>query len=186
MNRIEINICIITFFHVFFLHLASCFLYIYRHISFCELQAWPSSRRSGSCSSRTPTPSYLQLTLLPYNPQNPLTHHVNAQPKTSLALLRRHQRRLRRLQRRLRKTVPPHPPPKQTHSQSNQPHSTTTELTTSWAHSLASTFGLDPSNAFFEYALRAVRILHPITHTYYHSSRATQLIFYVSDRSSSA
>ncbi|KAG9197949.1 hypothetical protein G6514_000668 [Epicoccum nigrum] len=32
---------------------------------------------------------------------------------------------------------------------------TTTELTSSWSHSLASTFGLDPSNAFFEYALRA-------------------------------
>ncbi|KAF9694701.1 hypothetical protein EKO04_007493 [Ascochyta lentis] len=33
---------------------------------------------------------------------------------------------------------------------------TTTELTSSWSSSLASAFGLDPSNKFFEYALRAV------------------------------
>ncbi|KAF3039508.1 hypothetical protein E8E12_004317 [Didymella heteroderae] len=32
---------------------------------------------------------------------------------------------------------------------------TTTELTSSWSSSLASTFGLDPSSKFFEYALRA-------------------------------
>lgn len=35
-------------------------------------------------------------------------------------------------------------------------HSTTTELTGSWSSSLAAAFGLDPSNKFFEYALRAV------------------------------
>ncbi|KAF1362934.1 hypothetical protein EJ07DRAFT_105630 [Lizonia empirigonia] len=33
---------------------------------------------------------------------------------------------------------------------------TTTELTGSWSSSLATAFGLDPSNKFFEYALRAV------------------------------
>ncbi|KAH6613983.1 hypothetical protein C7974DRAFT_67929 [Boeremia exigua] len=32
---------------------------------------------------------------------------------------------------------------------------TTTELTSSWSSSLAAAFGLDPSNKFFEYALRA-------------------------------
>jgi drug/metabolite transporter (DMT)-like permease len=36
-------------------------------------------------------------------------------------------------------------------------YSTTTELTTSWASSLAGVFGLDPSNTLVEYAIRGVR-----------------------------
>lgn len=34
--------------------------------------------------------------------------------------------------------------------------STTTDLTTSWAHSIAGAFGLDPSNKLVEYAIRGV------------------------------
>lgn len=48
---------------------------------------------------------------------------------------------------------PPSPPPK---TDVTNPPSTTTELTSTWSASLASTFGLNPSSQFFEYALRAL------------------------------
>jgi hypothetical protein len=116
------------------------------------------------------TTGTLQIVRLPHNMQCPQhrRHHVSAQVQPGMAYACNRQRRLRSRQWRLCKTVLPMIPSRLSQD-ANRACSTTTELTTSWASSIAAAFGLDPLNRFVEYAIRGVR-LPSLTHHTCHAS----------------